>query len=70
LDHGRIRVRSIRVSFRVRELLLNDERPVIYGDGEQSRDFTYIDNVVGANLSAASRRELPATSSTLRTVNE
>jgi len=34
--------------------LLNDERPVIYGDGEQSRDFTYIDNVVAANLSAAS----------------
>jgi nucleoside-diphosphate-sugar epimerase len=34
--------------------LLNDERPVIYGDGEQSRDFTYIENVVGANLSAAS----------------
>ncbi len=34
--------------------LLNDERPVIFGDGEQSRDFTYIDNVVGANLSAAS----------------
>jgi nucleoside-diphosphate-sugar epimerase len=34
--------------------LLNDERPVIYGDGEQSRDFTYIENVVAANLSAAS----------------
>lgn len=34
--------------------LLNDERPVIFGDGEQSRDFTYIDNVVAANLSAAS----------------
>jgi len=33
--------------------LLSGERPVIYGDGEQSRDFTYIDNVVGANLSAA-----------------
>jgi UDP-glucose 4-epimerase len=33
---------------------LNDERPVIFGDGEQSRDFTYIDNVVAANLSAAS----------------
>jgi nucleoside-diphosphate-sugar epimerase len=28
-------------------------RPVIYGDGEQSRDFTYIDNIVAANLSAA-----------------
>ncbi|MCA1579463.1 MAG: SDR family oxidoreductase [Acidobacteria bacterium] len=33
--------------------LLGDERPVIFGDGEQSRDFTYIDNVVAANLSAA-----------------
>src|SRR5206468_7496624 len=33
--------------------LLADERPVIYGDGEQSRDFTYIDNVVAANLRAA-----------------
>jgi nucleoside-diphosphate-sugar epimerase len=26
---------------------------VIYGDGEQSRDFTYIDNVVDANMGAA-----------------
>jgi nucleoside-diphosphate-sugar epimerase len=34
--------------------LFGNERPVIYGDGEQSRDFTYIDNVVAANLSAAS----------------
>jgi len=33
--------------------LLSNERPVIYGDGEQSRDFTYIENVVFANLSAA-----------------
>ena len=29
------------------------EKPVIYGDGEQSRDFTYIANVVEANLRAA-----------------
>jgi UDP-N-acetylglucosamine/UDP-N-acetyl-alpha-D-glucosaminouronate 4-epimerase len=34
--------------------LSSNERPVIYGDGEQSRDFTYIENVVAANLSAAS----------------
>ena len=34
--------------------LLGDQRPVIFGDGEQSRDFTYIENVVAANLSAAS----------------
>ena len=33
--------------------ILRDEPPTIYGDGEQSRDFTYIDNVVQANLCAA-----------------
>ena len=33
--------------------ILKDEPPTIYGDGEQSRDFTYIDNVVDANLKAA-----------------
>ena len=33
--------------------LLSGEVPVIYGDGEQSRDFTYISNVVDANLRAA-----------------
>jgi UDP-glucose 4-epimerase len=33
--------------------ILDGEPPVIYGDGEQSRDFTYIDNAVDANLLAA-----------------
>ena len=33
--------------------ILNDQPPIIYGDGEQSRDFTYIDNIVDANLLAA-----------------
>ena len=32
--------------------LINDERPIINGDGKQSRDFTYIDNVIEANLKA------------------
>jgi UDP-glucose 4-epimerase len=32
---------------------LRGERPTIHGDGQQSRDFTYIDNVVLANLRAA-----------------
>ena len=32
---------------------LMDERPTIYGDGFQSRDFTYVENVVQANLQAA-----------------
>ena len=34
--------------------MLAGEQPTIYGDGEQSRDFTYIENVVAANLLAAS----------------
>jgi nucleoside-diphosphate-sugar epimerase len=33
--------------------LMTGERPVIYGDGEHSRDFTFISNVVDANLRAA-----------------
>jgi nucleoside-diphosphate-sugar epimerase len=32
--------------------MLAGERPVIYGDGEQSRDFTYVSNVVQGNLLA------------------
>jgi nucleoside-diphosphate-sugar epimerase len=33
--------------------MMNNERPTIYGDGEQSRDFTYVDNVVLANILGA-----------------
>lgn len=33
--------------------MLQGQAPTIYGDGEQSRDFTYVDNVVQANLLAA-----------------
>jgi nucleoside-diphosphate-sugar epimerase len=32
--------------------MVRGERPVVFGDGEQSRDFCYIDNVVDANLRA------------------
>ena len=32
--------------------LMNGERPTIHGDGMQSRDFTYIENVIEANLKA------------------
>jgi len=32
--------------------MLKGEQPTIFGDGEQSRDFTYIDNAVSANLLA------------------
>lgn len=38
--------------------LLSGETPEVFGDGEQSRDFTYIENVVQANLLAA-EAELP-----------
>lgn len=34
------------------KMLLNNEQPTINGDGKQSRDFTYVENVVEANLKA------------------
>lgn len=34
------------------KMLLHGERPTINGDGQQSRDFTYIENVIEANLKA------------------
>ena len=40
--------------------LMNGERPTINGDGYQSRDFTYIDNVIEANLKACAASELSA----------
>lgn len=39
--------------------LINDEQPTINGDGKQSRDFTYIENVIEANLKAC---KAPSTS--------
>ncbi len=38
--------------------LLQERSPIIFGDGEQSRDFTYIENVVQANLLAMSADHL------------
>ena len=35
--------------------ILNDEQPPIFGNGKQSRDFTYVDNVVEANILAATK---------------
>ena len=38
--------------------MLNSQSPPIHGDGKQSRDFTYVDNVVEANILAASTPEI------------
>jgi nucleoside-diphosphate-sugar epimerase len=37
--------------------ILGGEPPIVFGDGEQTRDFTYIDNVVDANLLAAAAKK-------------
>jgi nucleoside-diphosphate-sugar epimerase len=44
---------------RFAKAFLEDDQPVIYGDGEQTRDFTFVDNAVQANLLAC---EAPAAS--------
>jgi nucleoside-diphosphate-sugar epimerase len=38
--------------------MLKGERPVVYGDGEQSRDFCFVNNVVDANLLASEAPKL------------
>jgi len=38
--------------------MLKDESPPIHGNGKQSRDFTYIDNVVNANILAATAKDV------------
>jgi len=40
-------------------LMLKGKSPPIYGDGEQSRDFSFIDNVIEANLQACKAKEGP-----------
>jgi UDP-glucose 4-epimerase len=43
---------------RFSQMMRRGERPLIFGDGGQTRDFTYVENVVAANL-AAMRSERP-----------
>jgi UDP-N-acetylglucosamine 4-epimerase len=45
--------------------LLNNSQPVIFGSGEQSRDFTYVDNIVQANIHAAFCKNAEALGSVL-----
>ncbi len=40
------------------DALVYDRSPIVFGDGEQSRDFVYVDNVVQANLLAMSAKHL------------
>ena len=39
-------------------LMMNGQRPIIYGDGKQTRDFTYVQNVVHGNLLACEADEV------------
>jgi nucleoside-diphosphate-sugar epimerase len=40
-------------------IMINNERPVIYGDGTQSRDFTFVENNIEANLLACQSENAP-----------
>jgi nucleoside-diphosphate-sugar epimerase len=40
-------------------MLLDKKRPSVYGDGKQTRDFTYVENVVEANLAACTSPKAP-----------
>ncbi|MDZ4182266.1 MAG: SDR family oxidoreductase [Candidatus Cloacimonadaceae bacterium] len=41
------------------KLIMQDREPVIYGDGSQSRDFTYVENNVWANIQACTAEKAP-----------
>jgi UDP-glucose 4-epimerase len=41
------------------KLMSEDKEPIIYGDGSQSRDFTYVENVVLANILACNSEKAP-----------
>lgn len=41
------------------ELISKNKRPTIYGDGNQTRDFTFVENIVFANLKACETERLP-----------
>ncbi|MFA5049542.1 MAG: SDR family NAD(P)-dependent oxidoreductase [Candidatus Micrarchaeia archaeon] len=39
--------------------MVNDMQPIVYGDGKQTRDFIYVDDVVDANISAMKNPRAP-----------
>ena len=39
--------------------MLNGKRPTVYSDGKQTRDFTFVENIVAANINACKSEELP-----------
>ena len=49
--------------------LLGGTQPTVYGDGEQSRDFVYVENVVEANLLAAEAKGAPGQAINIGTGN-
>jgi UDP-glucose 4-epimerase len=48
-------------------LMLKGKTPTIYGDGEQTRDFTYVDNIVHGNLLASTAPDAAGTVMNLAT---
>lgn len=51
------------------EAVLKDRAPLVYGDGLQTRDFTYVENVVVANLAACAREGIAGETFNIATGN-
>ena len=52
------------------EKMINGERPIIYGDGEQTRDFVYVKDVVNANILAMESEKVKSGVFNIGTGNE
>jgi len=50
------RMRPDLAIFSFTKSLLDNKRPIVYGNGEQTRDFTYVDDIVEANIKTLERK--------------
>ena len=52
MDHVKVMVVKVALSVYFNRLIVEGQALTVYGDGEQTRDFIYVDDVVDANIKA------------------